>query len=123
MMDTTFGVLIAYCFLKISEYISKNQGWTKVLSGNYSEDTDEDIDFAAWALQLMIWVSIIAVTKWILLVIITFFNGFFIEIGNFALRPFFGTPKLELIFVMIIVPTIMNIFQFWVQDNFLKSND
>ena len=121
VMDTTIGVLITYTILKAVEGISKANGWTKFISGNYSEDTEEEVDLAAWALQLMVWVSIVALNKWFLLIVITYFNEFFMNIGKHILEPFATNPKLELVFVMIFVPTIMNIFQFWVQDNFIKS--
>ena len=71
----------------------------------------------------MIWVSIVAVVKWFLLITVTYFNSFFMEVGIYVLRPFVHDPKLELVFVMIVVPTVMNIFQFWVQDNFLKGKE
>lgn len=32
-------------------------------------------------------------------------------------------PRLELIFVIVVVPVIMNGFAFWVQDSFLKKRD
>jgi hypothetical protein len=121
MMDTTFGVILAYTILKIIEKISYDKGWTKVISGNYSEDTEEEIDLAAWSMQLMIWVSIVAFTKWLLLVAIIYFNSYFALAGKQLLQPFSDNPKFELVFVMIIVPTVMNILQFWVQDNFLKQ--
>jgi hypothetical protein len=121
MMDTTFGVILAYTFLKIIEKISSDNGWTKVISGNYSEDTDEEIDLGAWSLQLMIWVSIVSITKWFLLVVIIYFNSFFTQVGKKLLEPFSEDPKFELVFVMILVPAVMNILQFWVQDNFLKQ--
>lgn len=120
-MDTTFGVILAYTILKIIEKISYDKGWTKVISGNYSEDTEEEIDLAAWSMQLMIWVSIVAFTKWLLLVAIIYFNSYFALAGKQLLQPFSDNPKFELVFVMIIVPTVMNILQFWVQDNFLKQ--
>lgn len=123
MMDTTFGVVIAYILLKIIEKVSRNNGWTKAISGNYSEDTDEEIDFAAWSLQLMIWVSIVAFVKWMLLIAIIYFHLFFVRVGKMMLEPFADNPKFELVFVMIIVPAFMNILQFWVQDNFLKQKE
>ena len=30
-------------------------------------------------------------------------------------------PRVELVLVMFVIPLIMNCFQFWVQDNFLKE--
>ena len=32
-------------------------------------------------------------------------------------------PRLELIFVIVVVPVIMNGFAFWAQDSFLKKRD
>jgi STIMATE family len=121
ILDTTLGILIAYIILKIIENVSKQYGWSKLISGNYSEETEEENDLAAWALQLMVWVTIVAVTKGFLLFSTLYFNSFFTQVGKYILDPFQSKPKAELVFVMIIVPTIMNIFQFWVQDNFLKS--
>jgi len=121
IMDTTFGVVFAYSLLKIIEKVSRDNGWTKAISGNYSEDTDEEIDLGAWSLQLMIWVSIVAFVKWLLLIAIIYFRLFFIEIGKRMLEPFADDPRVELVFVMIVVPAVMNILQFWVQDNFLKQ--
>jgi hypothetical protein len=36
-------------------------------------------------------------------------------------RPIQQYPNFELVFVMIIVPFVLNIIQFWVQDSFLKG--
>ena len=36
---------------------------------------------------------------------------------------FNDNPKLELIFVMIVVPSLISCFQYWVTDNFLKESD
>jgi hypothetical protein len=33
-----------------------------------------------------------------------------------------NNPKLELIIVMLVFPLIMNIFQFWLTDQFIKDN-
>ena len=32
-------------------------------------------------------------------------------------------PKVELVLVMFVIPLIMNCFQFWVQDSFLKKSN
>ena len=46
-----------------------------------------------------------------------------IDIGIYTLSFFDGHPNLELTFVMIIVPFILNSLQYWIQDNFLKGTD
>lgn len=40
---------------------------------------------------------------------------------NFITKRTEGNSTLKLIFVMVMVPSVMNIFQVWVQDNFLKK--
>ena len=49
------------------------------------------------------------------------FSSVFEYIGNGLLSPF-SNEKIELIMVMIIIPFICNILQFWVIDNILKFN-
>ena len=46
-----------------------------------------------------------------------------IDVGIYTLSIFDGHPNIELIFVMMIVPFVLNSFQYWVQDNFLKGTE
>ena len=55
----------------------------------------------------------------LLIFLINFFNKF----GTDILERFKNNPKLELIFVMIVVPSMTSCFQYWVTDNFLKESD
>ena len=61
-------------------------------------------------------------------------NGLLKDLGKYLLKNIAVYPKLELMFVMVIVPLIMNsiqvnhnfllfLFQFWVIDNILKESD
>jgi hypothetical protein len=56
-------------------------------------------------------------------IIMLLFPQFLEHIGMSILKSIAIYPKLELIFVMIIVPFIMNCLQFWMVDNFLKESD
>jgi len=47
----------------------------------------------------------------------------FINLSIFLLAGFHGHAKLELLFVMMIVPFTLNCVQYWAQDNFLKGTD
>jgi hypothetical protein len=40
---------------------------------------------------------------------------------KYAFQIFSYQPELELVMVMIVIPTILNTVQFWVTDNFLKG--
>lgn len=46
---------------------------------------------------------------------------FWNEVKNMILSPF-KEPKIELVFVMLIIPFFVNILLFWVTDNFLMRN-
>ena len=52
-----------------------------------------------------------------------YFADELITTGISVLSVFYGHPFLELIFVMIVIPLVLNIAQYWVQDNFLKGTD
>lgn len=50
-----------------------------------------------------------------------FIQGPLNEIGGYIFAGLESYPKFELILVMIVTPLMMNSFQYWVQDNFLKK--
>merc|ERR1719183_1277994 len=95
MIDTTFGVLVCWGFLKASERLF---GYD---SGHYGKEAKTGIDwetnpdFFKWGKQIAAWRAIVC-THWI------------------------SNVQVRLVFVMIITPACMNMFQFWVSDNFLK---
>jgi hypothetical protein len=45
------------------------------------------------------------------------------DFGIYLLSDLQSYPRLQLIVVMIIIPFVLNCFQFWVVDNFLKESD
>jgi len=60
------------------------------------------------------------------MIIIIVFNFVYIwlfKIGEFFLKPVESHPNIELVLIFIIVPTFLDIFQFWVMDNFLMSTE
>lgn len=42
--------------------------------------------------------------------------------GESALTGFQGSPQLELLFVMVLLPLSLNSVQYWIQDSFLQGN-
>lgn len=44
------------------------------------------------------------------------------KIGSAVFAPIEPYPRVELVFVMLLCPAVMNIVQFWIQDNFIKYN-
>mmetsp|Transcript_32949 Transcript_32949/g.57790 ORF Transcript_32949/g.57790 Transcript_32949/m.57790 type:complete len:150 (-) Transcript_32949:3577-4026(-) len=122
VLDTTVGVLLAIIMLEAVELCAYKMAWHKLRSGNYYDTESFEIDLGAWAMQLMVWGSIVSLAKWLVVVVMTFYTTQLSKIGHSALNSLMGNPQLELFVVMVAVPLCLNCIQFWVQDNFLKSN-
>ena len=60
-VEVTAGVLLSYCLLKLTNFICRRLGLYSVVSGNYVVEENNEIDLASWAVQLMVWGSIVAV--------------------------------------------------------------
>ena len=125
-LETTVGVLLSYSLLKLTEKLARATNNDSLISGHYTYEKDNEIDLASWAIQLILWGGIIVVVKdiqakSIIIVVIVSMQGTMSELGYKALEPLDPHPELELVVVMICVPMVLNIFQFWVQDSFLKG--
>lgn len=79
------------------------------------------MDYRAWGVQLAIWNLIVILSKGMLFVMEYFLRGFLINLSNNLLWWIEAYPRLEVVFVLVVVPVIMNALAFWVQDNFLKK--
>jgi hypothetical protein len=120
-LDATIGMLLAVLMLEAVELCAFKMSWHKLRSGNYWDSESLEIDLGAWAIQLLLWGSIVSLAKWLVVVVMTFYTTQLSEMGHWALKSLDGNPEHELLVVMVIVPTVQNCMMFWVQDNFLKS--
>jgi len=81
------------------------------------------INYQAWLVQLLIWVSVVVIGKSVLF-------GFEYGLKN-PLKSFTflimgwieNYPVFELIVVIVLVPVVMNGLAFWIQDNFLMKKE
>lgn len=127
MADCTIGVLISYFYLTILLIILSG---TKLdfKTGDYGQgEVCEEDSVINWKInlfmyQIMWWVLIVLLAKFSTLGIIFCFYHVVENAGKLILLPFKHDPKIKLIFVMIIFPTIFNIIQFWFTDNFIKNS-
>ena len=81
------------------------------------------INYQAWLVQLLIWVSIVVIGKGVLF---GFEYGLKNPLKNFSVLIMGwieNYPVLELFVVLIFVPVVMNALAFWVQDNFLMKKE
>jgi hypothetical protein len=61
-----------------------------------------------WGLQLVIWCIIVLLVKLILFVIQLYFSEALAWFGETSLEGFDGNPRMELLFVMILLPLTLN---------------
>lgn len=119
MIDTTFGVVICWALLKATEAVF---GYDSGHYGKKSEtgiDWEQNPDYSKWAAQITVWCIIVALMKLVVVVVMYCFSSFWERISVVCTH-WIADRQMRLIFVMIITPTCMNMFQFWMTDSFLK---
>lgn len=121
--DTIVGTCINFLFLSIVE---------KLINSYCSPNIAEYLRFGSYGNppsiyhfipQITIWLSIVMVSKFIVLfVIVEFIYQLDSIVGSvFKFTQIQSVPKIELLVVMIVIPMILNAIQFWVTDTVLKK--
>jgi len=118
MIDTTFGVGVCWMLLKSSERMF---GYS---SGYYGKETtgidwEEQPDYGKWLRQILMWCGIVATMKMMVVAVMYTFAPTWESISMNCTN-WITNATLRLVFVMIVTPVCMNMFQFWVTDSFLK---
>mmetsp|Transcript_49605 Transcript_49605/g.91532 ORF Transcript_49605/g.91532 Transcript_49605/m.91532 type:complete len:258 (+) Transcript_49605:102-875(+) len=119
MIDTTFGVLLCYVLLKATEKLFGYE------TGHYGKGAQTGIkwednpDYTKWAMQIMVWSMIVSTMKLVVVVVMAVGAPFW-EWLAVKCTHWIKDRRTRLVFVMIITPTCMNMFQFCVTDSFLK---
>ena len=127
-LDTTIGVLICYTFMKLLECIVQKYQINFLKSGFYFEEIKRNnkiyyrIKMKMYFSQLMSWLTIIIINKFLMYGLNHLCKNYFEAVGNFILKPFVFNHKVELLMVMIVFPLLFNAIQFWVFDEILKFN-
>lgn len=128
LLDTTLGVLFQYIFIRVMEILARKFQVDTLISGCYfsmdaNEFNDSTINYNIWAAQMLIWCLISSLAKFINYIVMNYFTPFFRWLGTSILITMQDYPKIELVFVMIIVPLCTACIQYWITDNFLKESD
>eukprot|EP01059_Diplonema_ambulator_P007392 TRINITY_DN16865_c0_g1_i1.p1 TRINITY_DN16865_c0_g1~~TRINITY_DN16865_c0_g1_i1.p1 ORF type:complete len:298 (+),score=74.97 TRINITY_DN16865_c0_g1_i1:49-942(+) len=126
-LDTTFGVYVAYRLLRLLEREALSRSWPSLTSsGCYKSPTRDhdptaDPDTTVWLKQLTTFTLIVILARMASITLLTslLFPLDPVVVGVCGM--FKGHPKLFLVVVMVIGPGLLNIMQWWVQDNFLKK--
>lgn len=119
-IDVTFGIFFNYLLLKHSSNYFRKKNYISLIPGEYLPGNS--CYNKSFLMQLSVWLFIIMISKAIVLSIILIpFKHQLDDFGRWFLGPVSHNNTLELIIVMIILPLLFNIIQFWVQDNILKG--
>ena len=119
--EIALSVLLSYCIHSVILHFADKYDILILQSGVYLSihdaqyiyrysyaDLDKHINYKVWWIQLTIWVMIVTISKITVFGIEYWFAEEFITLSILVLSRFHGHPKLELIFVMMIVPFTLN---------------
>lgn len=109
LLDSTIGLFIIYIGIRICHLLAKKKNFISINFGEYTAPN-------SWIHQTIIYVALMVLIKLLTTLIVQF--EFWNIIKNFILSPF-SNPKYELAVVILIIPFFVNIFVFWITDNFL----
>ncbi|CEM22540.1 unnamed protein product [Vitrella brassicaformis CCMP3155] len=118
MVDTTLGVLVTYLLLQQARkllHLSGDRGGGPSLLSS--------VDWRKWLRQLGLWEAIVVAMKMLMLMLMLAASAPLGWLADSLLSPLDGLPKGKLMVVMVLTPLIMNAFQYWVTDGFIKRQE
>lgn len=120
LLDSTIGTGLNWIYLKIFHTCIRKRRWVLCQTGDYRVSYTRCNK--SFMIQVAIWLCIINLSKWsVFLCCIVPFHHQLNALGKILLSGVSAHPSLELCVVMFLVPLACNLFQFWIQDTFLKG--
>jgi len=124
LVDTTLGTAVSYVFLQIANAFIRKRLHPEVVadfrSGHYKAE-DGQIQMSKYGKQLALWLLVVSSMKMTMVLFMFLFSGPLLAFAGVMLAPFLAQPWLKLLVVMIMFPLLMDGFQIWMVDNFLKK--
>ncbi|KAI9219983.1 vacuolar membrane protein-domain-containing protein [Blastocladiella britannica] len=115
-IDTTIGVYILVLWLRVTRRLAVLLGVERDLrSGAYGRPPR----VSRWLKQCVVFSTCLFMMKLCVAITIYLVPGFE-ALGKWVLSPLGGNERLEVTFVMLIFPLIMNVVQFWLVDHVIK---
>jgi len=118
VMDTVFGLLLSIYFLRCLDQIANQHDWTTLKHSGVYVGQDR---YLTWGYQMIAWLVILSAVKLILTFVMWLFSPFLAYWASILFKPFQANPRVELLFVMIVFPGLLNVIWFWITDHFLKA--
>ena len=128
LLDTSVGVIFEWMLVRVFEVFARKYQIEVLISGCYysmktTEYDDLHIDYSIWVIQTTLWCIISSLMKFVIYLIMVSSPKSLENIGFALLENIAVYPRIELIVVMVIVPFVANVLQFWLVDNILKESD
>ncbi|KAG0308740.1 hypothetical protein BGZ98_007016 [Dissophora globulifera] len=114
-LDTTFGVGVLYLFLMAAEKYFIRMRMDGLRTGDYGNPPQ----FDRWWKQTFVFSLGLVVMKIVVVIVLTW--PFLLTFGEWFLGWTLQNEKLQILFVMLILPLSMNICQYWAIDYILKQ--
>lgn len=119
VVDSLFGCMGNFILIYLIVKVAVKWKIRSLETGNYGEPP-RTFNFL---LQLFVWLWVVTIVKvFFLYALIIPAQEQLYQAAQWFLSPVDHHPKVELAIVMIIVPLILNVFVFWVTDNFLMKH-
>ncbi|GAA5914132.1 uncharacterized protein JCM6883_005894 [Sporobolomyces salmoneus] len=116
LIDTTLGVLLIYFLLQYSTTLMQRYQ-PEYKTGYYGSP----FSFTLWAEQAAVYVACLAIMK--LVVLIIFWVAPELEDGMSWSLSWIENEEAQVVVVMLILPLVMNLFQFLIVDSIIRSKD
>ena len=133
VIDVFLGMPLNYFILMFLKNLAERREWTLIQGfGDYKHKGDVEagnssflstFSLKRFGAQLLAWLGIVAVGKLFLCVIILSEASNLLQMSASLLasvRCHNASSTVELLVVMLVIPTILNALQFWITDSFIK---
>jgi len=118
LIDTTLGLLLAIWGLKAIDWLANEYDWVSLKHSGLYEGVD---GLLHWIHQCVAWLFILTVAKVIIYYFMLWTAGGLAYFGGLLFKPLQDNIRVELLFVMIFFPGVLNVIYFWVADHYLKA--
>ncbi|KAI9475426.1 MAG: vacuolar membrane protein-domain-containing protein [Benjaminiella poitrasii] len=119
-VDTTFGVLVIWAVLSIVKLIARLYHLKGFQSGLYGEPPLRN-QIKTWAKQLAVYIVALVMMKTVVVVLFGL-CPWLESFGRWVMSWTMGNYRIQVVFVMLIFPLVMNIVQFWIVDTIVKHH-
>ncbi|XP_064462467.1 store-operated calcium entry regulator STIMATE-like isoform X2 [Ornithodoros turicata] len=112
LLDSSLGLMFLFAGIRLTQHIARKRGWDALMFGEYGIPPEP----RAWLAQCAVYVTLMLCEK--VMVVLVIQLHFWERVRVFIMSPI-RNPKVEVALVVLVIPFFINVFIFWVTDNFL----